>query len=525
VRKTIAATTTGVVLCLSLYLNAGPEAATADCKVRLRLVDTQTGQSLGGLVRIFRAGQAEPLQLPGLFDRLRGLERSTTVAGWYVLPATGAETTLPRAKLRLEAIAGLESASGRQEIDLTGGNAGEVTVPLRLLFRPDQLGLAAGNTHLHLRGMSLAQANEYLRQIPAADGLKVLFISHLERHSDDEHYITNRYPVGDLKQFGPPGVLISNGEEHRHNFGAYGQGFGHVMLLAIKQLVQPVSLGPGITEEGNDDRPLGAGIEEARRQGGTVIWCHNASGHEGVPNTLAGRVDALNVFDGSRADTFEETYYRYLNIGLRLPLSTGTDWFLYDFARVYAKIQGPLTTRSWLDAVKAGRGHAATNGPLLSLSVNGLGPGEVIDLDRPQAVRVEATGIGRHDFRQLQLVQNGRVVQHVRAESKHGGWSARLVAEIRLEGPSWFAVRIDTPTRNEFDCRLFAHSSPVYVNIAGKSVFDLEAARGLLRRVEEARADIYARGKFSGSQAQDKILALYDKAAQELRERMGARGK
>ena len=115
------------------------------------------------------------------------------------------------------------------------------------------------------------------------------------------------------------------------------------MFLNINRLVKPVSLGSGITGAGTDDRPLRPGIEDARGQGGTVIWCHNTSGFEGVPNTLAGRVDALNVFDGSRTGTFEESYYRYLNVGLRLPISTGTDWFVYDFSRVYARVPGPLT--------------------------------------------------------------------------------------------------------------------------------------------------------------------------------------
>ena len=41
--------------------------------------------------------------------------------------------------------------------------------------------------------------------------------------------------------------------------------------------------------------------------------------------------------------SYEENYYRYLNVGLRLPISTGTDWFLYDFARVYAGVPGKLT--------------------------------------------------------------------------------------------------------------------------------------------------------------------------------------
>jgi hypothetical protein len=517
-RKIITAVVSGLALGLSFCLNAGPP----DDKVRLRLVDARSGKDTGGMVRVFVAGQDKPLPLPGLFDRLTGLERSATLAGWYAVPEGGGDTTLPRAKLRLEAVAGLETALTRLDVDRTAKDAGEVVVPLRFLFRPEQDGLVAGNTHLHLRGLSRAAAEEYLCRVPAADLLKVLFISYLERRADDLQYITNRFPVGDLQPSRPGGPLLSNGEEHRHNIGAFGQGYGHVMLLAIKQLVRPVSLGPGITGAGDDDRPLAPGIAEARRQGGTVIWCHNTSGHEGVPAALAGQLDALNVFDGSRTGSYEDLYYRYLNVGLRLPLSTGTDWFLYDFARVYARVPGRLTTRSWLEAVKAGR-CTVTNGPLLTLAVDGRGPGDVLSFDRPRAVRVEATGVGRHDFRQLELVQNGRVIARQPAADKDGEWSARLVRDVRLEGPAWFAVRIAAATRNEFDRPLFAHSSPVYVDVAGLGVFDVEAAGALLRRLEESRADVRARGHFSGAPARERVLAAYDQAAQALRKRMSGR--
>jgi hypothetical protein len=135
---------------------------------------------------------------------------------------------------------------------------------------------------LHVQGLTRAECDEYLRQVPAADGIRVMFISYLERAEADKNYITNRYPVGDLKEFDVTGVLFSNGEEHRHNFTGFGQGYGHVMFLGIKELVKPVSLGPGITGGGDDDRPLRPGSDEARRQGGTVVWCHNTNGHEGI---------------------------------------------------------------------------------------------------------------------------------------------------------------------------------------------------------------------------------------------------
>ena len=181
-----------------------------------------------------------------------------------------------------------------------------------------------------------------------------MFISYLERHKDDAEYITNRYPIGDLQEFDATGVLFNNGEEHRHNFGAYGEGYGHVMFLGIKKLVKPVSLGPGITGAGDDDRPLRPGIDDARQAGrhGHLVPQHLRP--RGRAQRLAGRLDALNVFDGSRRGSFEDTYYRYLNVGLRLPISTGTDWFLYDFSRVYAQVDGPAHDRRLAGGAQGG---------------------------------------------------------------------------------------------------------------------------------------------------------------------------
>lgn len=511
-----------VVLGLSAFLGARTqEESTA---LRLRLIDADSGKNIGGMVRVFIGDDKKPIELAGLYDRLKGLKKTEGVSGWYVIPATGTEVRLPRAKVRLEALSGLETTLNRESIDLTGKAPAELAIKLRSIFRPEKEGLAAGNTHLHLSNLTRADCDEYLKQVPAADGIKVMFVSYLERFKVDATYISNEYPIGDLKQFDATGVLFNNGEEHRHNFEGFGQGYGHVMFLNIKELVKPVSLGPGITGGGNDDRPLRPGIDEARRQGGTVIWCHNTNGHEDVLSALTGKLDALNVFDGSRTGTFEDNYYRYLNIGLRLPISTGTDWFMYDFSRVYAKVPGKLTVPSWLDAVKAGR-CTATNSPLLSLTVDGKDMGEVINLEQAGAVRIEARAVGRHDFQKLQLIHNGKVVHTETAESKEGAYAARLRREVRVDGPSWFAVRIEATTKNELGAVLYAHSSPVYVDLGGKRAFDVEAARGLLRQVEEGMADIRARGKFSSDQARDQLLTMYEDAAKDLVKRINQRAR
>jgi len=487
-------------------------------KVHVRVVDASTGADRPAIVRVFSDKEARAIALPGLLDRFQALKVSDDLWGWHVLPASGAQLTLPRGKIRIEAFAGLESALAAKEFYLSKDRPEKIGLKLDAIFQPEKNNLASGNTHLHLMKLTKEQADEYLRQIPAADNLRVMFISYLERDKDDLTYITNRYPIGELRQFKATGVLFNNGEEHRHNFKAYGQGYGHVMFLNIKELVKPVSLGPGITGAGFDDRALQPGIENARGQGGTVIWCHNTFGYEDVLNALAGRLHALNVFDGSRKDGYEDNYYRYLNIGMRLPISTGTDWFLYDFSRVYVQVNGKLTIPNWLDGLKAGR-NVVTNGPLLTLTVDGKNIGETIRLREPKTVRIEATSIGRHNFHKLQLIHNGKVVKSQAVEETKP-FRAKLVHQIRFDEPGWLAVRIDSTTKNELGQVLFAHTSPVYVEYQGRNRFDIEAARGLLRQIEEGQAAIRAQGHFSTPEARNRILAMYDQAANDLRKRI-----
>ena len=59
--------------------------------------------------------------------------------------------------------------------------------------------------------------------------------------------------------------------------------------------------------------------------------------------------------------------------------------------------------------------------------------------------------------------------------------------------------------------------------MAGKPVFDLEAARALLKMLEQGHADILAKGKFSNDEARDKLLSLYRQSEKELAKRISQR--
>src|SRR5262245_57743492 len=106
-RSLLLTAVTSLVFGLALLFRGGAEPEGGTGKGRLRLVDEKTGKGVAGIVRVFRQGEDRPLPLDGLPHRLRGLKDAEALH-WYVVPAEGAETTLPRAALRLEALSGLE---------------------------------------------------------------------------------------------------------------------------------------------------------------------------------------------------------------------------------------------------------------------------------------------------------------------------------------------------------------------------------------------------------------------------------
>jgi hypothetical protein len=288
------------------------------------------------------------------------------------------------------------------------------------------------------------------------------------------------------------------------------------MLLGIKDLVQPVSVGYGISKKHPDWPPIRTGIDAAHQQGGTAIWCHNNWGYEDVPNWLAGRLDAQNIFDGGSHGGYAESYYHYLNAGLRVPFSTGTDWFLYDFARAYARVDGELTPDAWLEALRAGRTFI-TNGPILEFRIDDAGPGDTIALERPSELPVRVVARGRLDFGRLELVRNGRVLESVATRLRDGHYESQLETKLDIAEPCWLAARVTTANKTEYGYPLFAHTSPVYVTVGGRSVRVVEDVRFLLGELESARSAIVAKAHFDNDSQRDQVLGLYDEAITKLK--------
>ena len=518
-------------LLLPLLLLAGRAPAPETRPVTIRLVDAQSGAELSGLIRVTGA-KKQAVPLPSLLNRGVGLlENQPRIGTWSVLPRPQT-VALPQQAISIEAISGLETERSRIEVDLTDKAPRVITLKLKRFYSAAEQGLRSANTHLHLMKISRKDCDRYLREIPRADGLDMIFLSYLERAVEDQRYTSNRYTTDDLvKLTSESGVVFGNGEEHRHNFAGFGQGYGHVMLLDIKKLILPVSIGPGIMKAGHDGLPLRRGIDTARRDGATIVWCHNEWGLEALPSWLSGKIDAQNIFDGGIRSSYRDSFYRYLNAGLKVPFSTGTDWFMYDFSRVYVPVSGKLTARNWLKQLATGHSYI-TNGPFLEFTVDGQPIGGTVSLKKAGRVKVRGRAVGRSDFERLELIHNGGIVSIAASQKVAGHHEATIDTTVDLSRPGWFALRTPPPSvsgdpkrsrktpMNLVGREIFAHTSPVYVEIGGRAIFDVTVAAEMLATMKTHADAIRKNGKFLDAAARARVLDVHREAIANFEKRL-----
>ncbi len=483
-------------------------------QLTVHLVDADTGTPLSGIVRITRADIGKFVRPTELIPRREN---------WFTI-TPGATISVPATPLRIQALRGIQTEATSADVGMLI-DRNEVTLKLRRFYDARQRGWRNGNTHLHLMDRSRIAAERYLREVPESDGLDLVYLSHLRRIPDESRYISNEIVEQSLQdnvlqQLSSDDVLLRPGEEHRHNFGRGGEGFGHVMLLDIAKLIRPVSIGPGIMRSGTDSTTLQQGILEAHRDGATVVWCHNSFGFEDIPNWVGGHLDAQNIFDGGSRDSYDASFYRYLNLGMKIPFSTGTDWFIEDFNRVYVPLSGELTSDAWLQQLKAGRSFI-TNGPMLEFSVDGHAIGDTLNLTESRELPVVARAVGRLDFRRLELIRNGEVVATTDSGETDGHYEADLKTTVLIDEPAWLAVRValDAP-KNEFARTVFAHTSPVYVDFNGRQPFQPEVALAMIAEIEESLQQIRVQAVFANDSELEQVMEVYREGIRILKQRI-----
>jgi hypothetical protein len=219
-----------------------------------------------------------------------------------------------------------------------------------------------------------------------------------------------------------------------------------------------------------------------------------------VADAALGLVDSVELISPFNDEGAVFLYHRLLSCGLRLAAVAGTDCFLSfshmavasnppGWGRVYAHLDGQaLSVEAFKQAIRGGR-TVVTNGPWLTLEVNGQGPGAVLDLaagDRLQVqARVQGPGVER-----LTLVGPDGVMAQ-------GDAATPLRLETRVDQPTWIAaVARGGSHPHTLDASVLAHTSPVYVDLAGRRVARAADARWCLAFLERLERFVDQHGRF-----------------------------
>ena len=227
-----------------------------------------------------------------------------------------------------------------------------------------------------------------------------------------------------------------------------------------------------------------------------------------------GKVDAFNLFDPQRNDLEYDIYYKMLDAGIKLPASTGSDWFICNGNRVYADCGGQFEYEAWAGALKEGRTFI-TNGPALALSVEGEGPGAALQVEPGRKLPARVDWTSHYPVDRVEVLFNDKVVA---GESfPEGSKGGHLEADVTAGSDGWVAARVSSHVRDSYSQPMFAHTSPVYVHCGVDGPERAHAARYFVDSIEDSLRWVRTKGKFYNDNQRREVLDLFREGQQVYR--------
>src|SRR5262249_54532713 len=137
-----------------------------------------------------------------------------------------------------------------------------------------------------------------------------------------------------------------------------------------------------------------------------------------------------------------------------------------------------------------------TNGPIVEVIANGQHrQGETVRLAGPSKVKVVAKAWWQLPLRRAEIVQDGKVVatKEVVSGKRDEVWEI----EVPFERSGWLAVRTSGPSHADNPGgEAFAHTSPVYVEVAGRPALARADAEYFLQWIERLDVALRDRNRF-----------------------------
>lgn len=415
-------------------------------------------------------------------------------------------------------------ASAKFEV---GSRGTPVEVNLKRWINLQSEGWHAADEHLHYERTDPKHDKDWLAMLNA-DGLTHAHFLVL-RGANLPGIWAQQFAYGTAGEANDGHRLIRPGEEYRDSKQ------GHINLLGIEQIIQPISTG-GI---GNPSvpfnyPPLLEVLRKTHEVGGIGGPAHGASlarSSTAVLDTVLGQVDFFEIANSHLYKT--DVWYQLLNCGFIVPPLAGTDLPNFGFRDSWQPLLGEVRTYvrsgadhrfdAWKQAVRRGEVFV-TSGPLIRLDVSGVGPGGVIQLP-PQGgdVTISAELLSPRAVVSLEVVRMGKPISSETRPSNHDGVQRLAVKKkLTITESCWLAARGTGGPKTAIERGLriqqseIAHTGVIQVLVGKQPIRSQEEIDNLKRQLVSQQEYYRTAANYEKPEHRLRFVELFEQALQRL---------
>jgi hypothetical protein len=441
--------------------------------------------------------------------------------------------TVPSGSLDVLAWRGLEHHSVGVRVEVTQGGEAVVELEPPRRFHPAEAGWYGGDLHVHMNyaGDQVCTPEDAAR-MQLGEGLHLV---NLVAANCTTSRIFDRQAlevwVGQDLPWGGNEAVARMGVEYRNDL------LGHIHALNPARAPSRYHSGHAGSDCEEDWPPNSVAAADLKGLGATIGYCHpvlldfeddpagvfdlmprSVEAREVVVDAALGLIDSLDVVSNMSCPGSAVLYRRMIGAGCRLAVTAGTDCFLSfsrcstfsnppGWARVYAKVEGPLSVEGFQEAVRNCR-TLATNGPWLEIAVAGHGPGETVAAKPGDCLEAEVrlSGPGAEHLR---LITADGVLAAAEVKGEH----CRLVAELSVGAPNYVVAEATGGAHPDVLAgHAFAHTSPVWVDVDGRQVARRRDAKWCLDWIDRLENLVRRAGRFSSPGQLEDLVAVLEQA-------------
>lgn len=395
-------------------------------------------------------------------------------------------TTLnvPAGEYRIVATHGPFSLPDTKTVRVVAGRETDAALDVQRIWDAHEAGYVSADYHTHLNGSGI-------NELALPDLLLPMRGEDLDYGAPMAWNQYNRFIDADRigqKASAPDGTTAWLTQEVRSDY------HGHIGMIGATTPFQPWFFGPNVPVYGNRDLHNGLVNPFAKAQGALATYVHPVGGDtDPFADLAANPLPQELVIDGVLSDGIglelvcqwtsplgtAQAWYRFLNIGRAMPVTSGTDMMANFYrlpaigtARSYVPATGAAEEYSAaVEQVRDGRGFVTT-GPAILFEIDGQAPGDVVG-SGTRDWSLDLISVGAVD--RVEILVNGTVVQTLEGFEGKGRHTYRGSVDLPVGG--WVAARAvgGETAWPVMSYTHFAHTQPVWIDHVGST--DPQAAR------------------------------------------------